>query len=101
MANFPLEDLCLRIPTVIAEAMLPNLDTKTIDALRRVCRATRKMVDEDKCYWIRIIQMYNETTGLYSRYWKKRIFEKNSYQIIKDLAVLSIEVSKAFSNSRD
>ena len=101
MANFPLELLCKTIPTVVGETMLPYLDMKTIDGLRKVCKATRKMVDEEKCYWIRIIQLYNETTGFYSRYWKRRIFERNSCQIIKDLAFLSIEVSKSFSNSRD
>ena len=101
MSHFPLEDLCKSIPTVVAEKMLPYIETKTIADLRKVCNATKKMVDEDKCYWIRIIQIYNETTGLYSRYWKRRIFEKNSYEIIKDLAVLSIEVSKSFSNSRN
>lgn len=101
MANFPLELLCTTIPTVVAEKILPYLDMKTIADLRKVCNATKKMVDEDKCYWIRIIQIYNETTGMYSRYWTKRIFKKNSYQIIKDLAFLSIEVSKSFSNSTD
>ena len=101
MANFPLELLCKSIPTVVAEKMLPYLETKTIADLRKVCNATKKMVDEDKCYWIRIIQIYNKTTGLYSQYWKRRIIQKNSYKIIKELAFLSIDVSKSFSNSRD
>ena len=101
MANFPLELLCSTIPTVVAEAMLPNLDMKTIADLRKVCKATKKVVDEDKYYWIRIIQIYNETTGIYSWYWTRRIFKRNSYQIIMDLAFLSIQVSKSFSNSRD
>ena len=80
-----MEDLGQRHPIVI-KMMMRSLDDKSLVTLKKVSRGLYRFLEEERFYWLRVIQSYNQTNIKLSISWKKLV-DKTPSEMIKKLAL--------------
>ena len=83
--DLAMEELCQRFP-LIAHKIIKHVDNKTLINFKEAGRTTNDFLENERFYWIRIIQRYNCLFGELHNVWKK-VVRKTTVEIIKELAV--------------
>ena len=64
-----------------------NVDNKSLDTLKKVSRELSGFLEEERFYWLRVIQSYDENDIKRSKSWKKLV-DKTPSEVIKKLALV-------------
>ena len=82
-----MEHLGQRHPILI-KIMTSSVDDKTLVTLKKVSRGLYEFLEEERFYWLRVIQSYYETNIYHRKYksWKKLV-DKTPSEMIKKLAL--------------
>ena len=64
-----------------------NVDNKSLDTLKKVSRELSGFLEEERFYWLRVIQSYDENNIKQSKSWKKLV-DKTPSEVIKKLALV-------------
>ena len=80
-----MEDLGQRHPIVI-KMMMRSLDDKSLVTLKKVSRGLYGFLEEERFYWLRVIQSYYKTNIKKYKSWKKLV-DKTPSEMIKKLAL--------------
>ena len=81
-----MEDVSERHPILI-KTMMRNVDNKSLDTLKKVSRELSGFLEEERFYWLRVIQSYDENDIKLSKSWKKLV-DKTPSEVIKKLALV-------------
>ena len=81
-----MEDVSERHPILI-KTMMRNVDNKSLDTLKKVSRELSGFLEEERFYWLRVIQSYDENDIKQSKSWKKLV-DKTPSEVIKKLALV-------------
>ena len=86
MNNFSkMEGFCERFP-VLNKEILNQLDNQSLINFKKSSRQMFKVLNQERCFWIRSIGKNNEYLESFSGLWKKMI-HKTPVEVIKDLAL--------------
>ena len=80
-----MDELCQRFPLMV-QKILDNVDNETLINFKEAGRNNAAFMEDERFYWIRIIQRYNCLIGELQEVWKK-VVRKTPVKIIKELAV--------------
>ena len=82
-----MEDVSEKHPILI-KTMIRNVDNKSLDTLKKVSRELSGFLEEERFYWLRVIQSYYKTNIYHRKYkfWKKLV-DKTPSEMIKKLAL--------------
>ena len=64
-----------------------EVDNKSLDTLKKVSRELSGFPEEERFYWLRVIQSYDENNIEQSKSWKKLV-DKTPSEVIKKLALV-------------
>ena len=80
-----MEEFCERFP-VLNKEILNQLDDQSLVNFKKSSRQMSKGLNQERCFWIRIIGKNYEFLESFSELWKK-IIHKTPVEFIKDLAL--------------
>ena len=80
-----MEEFCGRFP-VLNKEILNQLDNQSLVNFKKSSVPMSKVMDQERCFWIRIIGKNNEYLESFSELWKKMI-HKTPVEFVKDLAL--------------
>ena len=80
-----MEEFCERFP-VLNKEILNQLDNQSLVNFKKSSGLISKVMDQERCFWIRVIGKNNEYLESFSELWKKMI-HKTPVEVIKDLAL--------------
>ena len=80
----------LRFPRLI-ESIIKELDNKSLSKCREIDRSLCEIIDQQKFFWLRRIQMYPECIVRFYNLWKLTI-ERTPLEILKRLALVASNI---------
>ena len=80
-----MEDLDQRHPLLI-KMIMKSVDDKSLVTLKKVSRRLYGFLEEERFYWLRVIQSYYKTNIKKYKSWKKLV-DKTPSEMIKKLAL--------------
>ena len=80
-----MDELCQRFPLMV-QKILNHVDNETLINFKEAGRNNSAFMENERFYWIRIIQRYNCLIGELQEVWMK-VVRKSPKEIIKELAV--------------
>ena len=86
------EIFCLRFP-IASGNIFKIIDDQSLADCKGLTRTLRKFFDDEKFYWIRIIQKYLENQWEFSKSWKA-VIHKTPTETVKELATAIQEFFK-------
>ena len=78
------EIFCLRFPDISGN-IFKSIDDQSLADCKGISKTVRKFFDDEKFYWIRIIQKYLENQWEFSKSWKA-VIHKTPIETVKELA---------------
>ena len=72
--------------TIVIKMMMRRLDDKSLVHLKKVSRGLYEFLEEERFYWLRVIQSYYKTNIKKYKSWKKLV-DKTPSEMIKKLAL--------------
>ena len=80
-----MDELCQRFPSMV-QKILNHVDNETLINFKEAGRDNAAFLENERFYWIRIIQRYNCLIGELQEVWRK-VVRKSPKEIIKELAI--------------
>ena len=93
-----MEIICLRFP-LVADRILKKVDNHTLVNFKESSKGNYNFINGERFYWLRILQTKCQMDGLFSEYWKKTS-KMTPVEVVKNLAVASIKLSKEFIDNK-
>ena len=79
-----LEVLCLRFPAILRK-IFRIMDDQSLAECKGINKIMKKFFDEERFYWIRVIQKYSKNLEEFSKSWN-RVIQKTQTEVLKELA---------------
>ena len=79
-----MDELCQRF-LLMVQKIINHVDNETLINFKEACRNNAAFLENQRFYWIRIIQRYNCLIGELEEIWRK-VVRKTPVEIIKEIA---------------